>query len=143
MRKNGNVFTALPLQAGVAIPRPTFLVAEPMPLEGISARKLVLEAARYNVITGYNADDAAELLRRFPGVDGMIVHAGIGNNNQSYRELIDTAIRDNPKCFIVVLSPDRSAHHPAAKFSLSSHDPKELLELLAERFKVPEAAQGH
>ena len=101
----------------------------------------MLEAARYNVITGYSVEDAAELLRRFPGVDGMIVHAGIGNNNHSYRDLIDTAVRDNPQCFIVVLSPDRNAHHPAAKFSLSSHDPKELLDLLADRFKVPESVQ--
>ena len=114
-----------------------------MPLEGISARKLVLEAARYNVITGYNADDAAELLRRFPKIDGMIVHTGIGNHEHSYKELIETAVRDNPKCFIVLLSPDRQAHHPAAKHSLSSHDPKELLDLLADQYKVPEAQLGH
>jgi hypothetical protein len=34
--------------------------------EGIPARKLILEAARHNVITGYNGKDALELLRRFP-----------------------------------------------------------------------------
>jgi hypothetical protein len=109
-----------------------------MPLEGISARKLVLEAARYNVITGYSADDALELIHRFPGVDGMIVHSEIGSGDGSYRRLIDQAIAANPRCFVVLVSPDTTAQHRAAKFHLSSHDPKMLLDLLMENYPPPE-----
>lgn len=115
--------------------RPTFLVAEPMPHEGISARKLVLEAARYNVITGYSGDDALELLHRFPKIDGLIVHSGIGD--REFERVIDDAIEHYPNCMVVLLSPDSSAHHRAAKYHLSSHDPKQLLDLLQERFGKP------
>lgn len=108
-----------------------------MPLEGISSRKLVLEAARYNVITGYSADDTRELLQRFPAVDGMIVHSGIDGDG-SYRELIDMALARNPRCFIVLLSPDATAQHAGAKYHLSSHDPKQLLDLLREQYPPPE-----
>lgn len=112
-----------------------------MPLEGISARKLVLEAARYNVITGYSAGDALELLQRFPAVDGMIVHASIGNSDGSYRQLIDHALSGNPKCFIVLLSPDAVTTHHGVKYHLSSHDPKMLLDLLIERVPPPEYSE--
>jgi len=42
--------------------------------EGISARKLILETARHNVITAYTGKGALELLRRFPNVDVAVVH---------------------------------------------------------------------
>jgi len=113
-----------------------------MPLEGISARKLVLEAARYNVITGYSAGDALELIERFPKVDGMIVHAGLGDDDGSYRELIDRALHANPKCFVVLLSPDAMSTHPGVKYHLSSHDPKQLLDLLLEQYPPPEHREG-
>ncbi len=111
-----------------------------MPLEGISARKLVLEAARYNVITGYSADDALELIKRFPRIDGMIVHSGIGDSDGSYRRLIDHAMEANPMCFVVLLSPDANTLHPDVKFHLSSHDPKQLLDLLLDKCPPPEHA---
>jgi hypothetical protein len=115
--------------------RPTFLVAEPMPHEGISARKLVLEAARYNVITGYDGSDALELLHRFPRIDGLIVHAGIGD--REYERVIDEAAEHYPSCMIILLSPGLTSRHALAKFHLSSHDPKQLLELLHQHFGSP------
>jgi len=33
------------------VPRPTFLMAEPEPEQALSTRKLVLETAKFNVIT--------------------------------------------------------------------------------------------
>ena len=113
-----------------------------MPNEGISARKLVLEAARYNVITGYSEGDAAELLKRFPAIDGMIVHSGIGGNDGSYRALIEKARSGNPKCFIVLLSPNATTTHPGVSYHLSSHDPKALLDLLMEQHPTPEYSPG-
>lgn len=107
-----------------------------MPHEGISARKLVLEAARYNVITGYSGSDALELLERFPRIDGLIVHSGIGD--REFQKVIDEAAEKYPDCMIILLSPGLTSMHEAAKFHLSSHDPKELLELLHERFGTPE-----
>ena len=107
-----------------------------MPLEGISARKLVLEAARFNVITGYSGPDALELMRRFPKIDGGVVHSGIGE--AAYKDLIDEAAKHN--CFIVLLSPGGTAQHSEAEFHLPSHDPKELMDLLVSRITIPEEA---
>ncbi len=37
--------------------RRCFLIAEPIPNEGISTRKLLLETAYYNVITAYSPEE--------------------------------------------------------------------------------------
>lgn len=116
--------------------RPTFLVAEPQPAEGISARKLVLEAARYNVITAYKAKEAFEMLDLFPSVDGVIIHSGIGEHD--YEEIINKAAAHKPDRLIVLVSPSQTASPAAAHYHLSSHDPKQLLDLLVERFGAPD-----
>jgi response regulator RpfG family c-di-GMP phosphodiesterase len=116
--------------------RPTFLIAEPQPSEGISARKLVLETARYNVITAYKGEEALEMLELFPSVDGVIVHSGLGEH--AYREIIDKAAAQKPERLIVLVSPSQTASPAAAHYHLSSHDPKQLLDLLIERFGVPD-----
>jgi hypothetical protein len=118
------------------MPRPTFLVAEPQPTEGISARKLVLEAARYNVITAYKAPEAFEMLDLFPAVNGVIIHSGLGEN--SYKGIIEKAASDQPDRLIVLLSPTQTISHPAVHYHLSSHDPKQLLDLLVGRFGTPD-----
>ena len=40
---------------------------------GISSRKLVIETAKFNVITAYNAEEAIETLLAYPAVDGAVV----------------------------------------------------------------------
>ena len=116
--------------------RPTFLIAEPKPQEGISARKLVLETALYNVITAYDGPGALELLEKFPNVDSVIVHSGLGERD--YKRLIDMASTTKPGRMIVLISPTPGAHHPAAQYHLSSHDPKQLLDLLLEHHPLPD-----
>ena len=118
--------------------RPTFLVAEPRPGEGISARKLVLETALYNVITAYSGPGALQLLEKFPKVDAVVVHAGLGDKD--CKDLIEVAAHRDSKRLVVLLSPAGTAHHAGAHFHLSSHDPKQLLDLLLERFPLPENA---
>lgn len=58
--------------------RPTFLMAEPEPTQALSARKLVLEPAKFNVITAHWAKEALELCERFPEVDALIIHKSVG-----------------------------------------------------------------
>lgn len=50
------------------------MIEEEQP-EGLSARKLVVETVKHNVLTAYNAQDGIDLLRRFPAVDAVLVHA--------------------------------------------------------------------
>ena len=112
--------------------RPTFLVAEPRPDEGISARKLVLETALFNVITAYDGPEALELLARYPAVEAVVVHSGLGE--AKYGKIIDTALKDKPERLVVLVSPGNNAKYPGAHHHLSSHDPKHLLDLAIERF---------
>ncbi len=112
--------------------RPTFLVAEPRPDEGISARKLVLETALFNVITAYDGPEALELLAKYPEVEAVVVHSGLGAAH--YRQIIAAAVAQRPDRLVVLVSPGNHAKDPAAHHHLSSHDPKHLLNLAIDRF---------
>ncbi len=120
----------------MAMVRPTFLVAEPRPQEGISARKLVLETALFNVITAYDGPGTLQLLEKFPNVDALVVHAGLGHT--VFRQLIEESRRANPERLIVLVSPGALTHDAGAHYHLSSHDPKQLLDLMMEKFDLPE-----
>jgi DNA-binding response OmpR family regulator len=102
--------------------------------EGVSTRKLVLESARHNVITAYTKDTGLRLLRRFPNVDVVVVHAELDDSSfeQTIREL--KSIRNDVS--VIGISPERGRDMGGADYMLSSHDPHALLQLLAERFEA-------
>ena len=50
------------------------MIEEEQP-EGLSARKLVVETVKHNVLTAYNAKEGFDLLKRFPNVDAILVHS--------------------------------------------------------------------
>ncbi len=102
--------------------------------EGISARKLILEAARHNVITAYTGQGAVELLRRFPKVDLAVIHTELEDASfeRTVREL--KAVRhDLP---IVAISPVSGRQAKDVDYVVSSYEPQLLLQLLAERFEA-------
>jgi DNA-binding response OmpR family regulator len=100
--------------------------------EGLSARKLVLETAKHNVITAYSGAQGLELLHRFPNVDAVVVH----------RELRDMPVKDvvaeikklNPKMPIILLSPFKEAAPEGADYVISSHEPQLILLLFESVF---------
>src|SRR3954452_17256792 len=54
--------------------RPTFIIAEPEPGSALSTRKLVVETAKYNVLTAHSMQEAVEIFRTGgPIVDALIV----------------------------------------------------------------------
>ena len=55
--------------------RPTFIMAEPEPEQALSARKLVLETAKFNVITAHSVSETRELLQQFPNASALIIHS--------------------------------------------------------------------
>ena len=103
--------------------------------EGISARKLVIETAKHNVITAYNGGDGLALLRRFPKVDAVIVHEKI--RDISFEGMAREVRQIRPDVRIVALSPSHHVPVNGADFVVSSHDPQGLLTLLAKEFQVP------
>jgi hypothetical protein len=100
--------------------------------EGISARKLILETARQNVISAYCEEDAVELLRRFPGVDLAVVHTEL--EDSAFESTVRRLKQVRPDLYIIAISPVGAGNKAAVNSVLSSHDPQELLEFLARRF---------
>ncbi len=110
--------------------RPTFLVVEVEPREGISVRKLVLETAKYNVLTAHSGKEGLAMLKRFPAVDAVVVHAGL--RDMHVNEIAKGMKREKPKVPVIVLASNISISCPNADRVLSSHEPQSLLTELQE-----------
>jgi response regulator RpfG family c-di-GMP phosphodiesterase len=100
--------------------------------EGLSARKLVLETAKHNVLTAYNGLQGIELLRRFPNVDATVVHREL--RDMPVKQVIAQIKELNPKMPIVLLSPFKEAAPEGADYVISSHEPQLILMLFESVF---------
>ncbi len=100
--------------------------------EGLSARKLVLETAKHNVLTAYSGKYGLELLRLFPNVDLVVVHRHVGD--MSAQEVIRQIKEFNPKMSVVLLSPLNDEDPLGAQYVIPSHEPQMILTLLEEAF---------
>jgi response regulator RpfG family c-di-GMP phosphodiesterase len=100
--------------------------------EGLSARKLVLETAKHNVLTAYSGPYGLELMRRFPNVDLLVVHRFV--DGMPAEEIIRQANEINPKMPVVLLSPVADAEPLGAQYVIPSHEPQMILTLLEESF---------
>ena len=106
--------------------RPCFLVVDREFSSGISSRKLVIETAKFNVITAYSAAEAIETLLAFPAVNGAVVdeHAeGIG-----CADLISSLKQIKPTLPIIAVGDQRYCR--LADFYVDSFNPAKLLEVL-------------
>ncbi len=104
------------------------MIEEEQP-EGLSARKLVVETVKHNVITAYNAKDGIDLLRRFPAVDAVLVHAA---QIERHPNLLAEVKALAPRAPIILASPFAQDAAAEADFVIDSHKPPELLKLLGE-----------
>lgn len=68
--------------------RPCFLVVDQEFAGTISTRKLVLETAKFNVVTAYSYKEAAATLERFPGLHGVIVTADRMGEAEAFLKLV-------------------------------------------------------
>jgi hypothetical protein len=53
--------------------RPTLVIAEPEPIEALPVRKLVLETAKFNVLTAHSTREAMDIFESFPNISAIIV----------------------------------------------------------------------
>lgn len=118
--------------------RPCFLVIDREFPGSISTRKLVIETAKFNVLTAYSGKEALEIFKRFPAVDGVVVDGGI--DDVSAEELTDELKAIQPKIPVIVIAPPGSDGCPRADFQLESFNPAKLLEIL-RGLKPKEAAR--
>ena len=106
--------------------------------EGISSRKLVVETAKHNVITAYNPETGMALLRRFPAVDAVLIHATV----LDHLPLIPQIRQISPGIPIIVATPRPADHYEGATHTVPSHEPQLLLDLLAQVFGISKSSES-
>jgi len=108
-------------------------VAEPEPNESLSVRKLILETAKYNVLTAHSTQEALDLLHLFPNVNATVLVMSEAINCETIAEKVR---RLTDKIIVVMLSPV-IAKCDGADFTLSSHEPEELVALMRSQLGDP------
>lgn len=112
------------------------MMAEVEPPEGLSARKLVLETGKFNVITAYSVSEALETLETFPNVHAVVLHSSLCKERDCDNVIVEIKNR-HPGMMVIALSPTSSQTFKIADYNVSSHEPQELLNLLRSRFGDP------
>jgi DNA-binding response OmpR family regulator len=113
--------------------RPTLLVAEAEPEAALSVRKLVLETAKFNVLTAHSSEEAVELFHVNPALSGAIFSSQLTNVKSVVKEIK----AKDPDLPVIYLSPTHIGSVKDVDHILSSHDPEALVELCRELFGDP------
>ena len=117
--------------------RPCFLVVDREFPGSISTRKLVIETAKFNVITAYSGQEALEMVRRFPAIDGVVMDGELNDIPAEY--LTQELKKIEPKTPVIVICAPGFADCPSADVLLESFQPAKLLEAL-RKLKPKESA---
>lgn len=117
--------------------RPCLLIIDREHSASISTRKLVIESAKFNVITAYSGAEALETFERFPNIDGMVLNATV--DDVPCKKIVDTIRARCPQIPIIVVQGPSSDPCPSASHYVDSFDPATLLKLLHKLF--PRAAE--
>jgi DNA-binding response OmpR family regulator len=117
--------------------RPCFLVIDREFPGSISTRKLVIETAKFNVLTAYSGREALDTFKRFPAVNGVILDGGLEDVR------CDDLAREikglHPTLPIIVIAAPGFSGCPDADYLLESFEPVKLLEIL-RKLKPEESA---
>jgi DNA-binding NtrC family response regulator len=108
--------------------RPCFLVVDREFPGSISTRKLVIETAKFNVLTAYSSTEAVELLKLFPAVSGVVIDDGI--EEVSTEGLIAEMKLLHANLPVVVVAAPGARICRGADFQVRSFEPAKLLETL-------------
>jgi DNA-binding response OmpR family regulator len=109
------------------MPRPTLLVAEPEPSQALSVRKLVLETAKFNVLTAHSTREAFDLFHMFPNVSMAVLAGGEKIDCDAVAKRIKGSA---PKIPLIFLATRIGAVCRDADHNLSSLEPEKLLDLV-------------
>jgi len=99
--------------------RPAILVAEQEPAQALSVRKLVLETAKYNVLTAHSTREALDIFFMFPNVAIIVLVKDDAIEVDAIAKAIKEATTKIP---IVVLSPVPG--HKSVTLHRKSHEPR-------------------
>lgn len=114
--------------------RPTLVIAEPEPTEALSVRKLVLETAKFNVLTAHSTREAIDIFQSFPNVSAIIV---LEDATIDCKRVIATVKDATPTIPVIVLSPRDGFKCAGADHHISSYEPEQLLSTVRKLFGDP------
>ncbi len=112
--------------------RPCFLVVDTEHAGSISTRKLVLETAKYNVLTAYSCKEAVEHLERFPRVHGVVLNGA--SRDGAMPSLLRELVKLPEVKLIVTGDPLRGSELREPDLLVESFAPDKLLEGLDALF---------
>jgi DNA-binding NtrC family response regulator len=122
--------------------RPCFLVVDREFPGSISTRKLVIETAKFNVITAYSGREALEMMRRFPAIDGVVMDGELEDIPAEY--VTKELKKIEPRVPVIVICAPGDAVCPSADMLLESFQPQKLLETLRQlKPREAEAIEKH
>jgi DNA-binding response OmpR family regulator len=99
----------------------------------ISTRKLILESAKYNVVTATTTEEAVEIAQKVP-IDAMVIHERLCDGDVSAFTQKLKATRPSAPLWIISPQPHYIA---GADRVLSSFDPLELVRIAQETLGDP------
>jgi DNA-binding NtrC family response regulator len=123
------------------MPRPTFLVVEPEPGHALSTRKLVLETAKFNVITAHSWQEANDLFELFPRVTAVIVTNQV-DERLSCADFVRRIKQRSPDMTIIGLTPNQAMQCDQADHWASTHEPHSLVDLVRNLYGDPRPGDG-
>ena len=108
--------------------RPCLIVIDHEFPDSISTRKLVLETAKYNVLTAYSGTEAIETFKLYPNVSGIVMNEAVTGMDCLSMVKALRAIR--PDILLIVTSSRGVTDCVVADHQLDNFDPASLLNLL-------------
>lgn len=117
--------------------RPCFLIVDREFAGSISTRKLVIETAKFNVITVYSCPEATATLRLFPNVSGVVIDAAAHDGSC---EAFLTGLRANYAAIKLILVGHETAGTVTPDLIVDSFAPDKLLKGLRKLFPEDTAA---
>ena len=110
--------------------RPCFLVVDHEFAGSISTRKLVLETAKFNVITAYSYAEARATLERFPNVQACVVNG----HSEGHSERLLRYIEISHPTVKRVLIGNRIDVNTSVNLHIEAYSPEALLQGLRKLF---------
>jgi CheY-like chemotaxis protein len=116
------------------MPRPTLLVAEREPVQALSTRKLVLETAKFNVLTAHSTQEALDIFQLFSNVAMAVLAMDETIDCRRIASVVKESSRNIP---VVALTPQQGQFCDFADHTLSSYEPDALLTLVRSMLGDP------
>ncbi len=108
--------------------RPCFLVVDREFSGSISTRKLVIETAKFNVLTAYSSAEALDMLQRFPAVSGIVLDAGM--TDMPCEKLVNSFKAIQASIPVIVVSHPKYNKCVGADYHIEGFEPGAILKLL-------------